>query len=156
MTVATEGSHNIPEHPRRRKTSLRSRITLAIAIVSVLASVAVGGLIISRNLSTQTFLGTRFENEVKEKAETQIEALAQQEAQSIDRFFLTVDNSIVSTSNYIVQLLNNETAFQLAGIGMRMSGYRCAPTEYGITQTQTLHLFLHQHRISLPSKIFWI
>ena len=74
--------------------SLRAGITLAITLITVLAVLATGLLAFVRNSTTQIFLGDQFQNSVKEKAEGQIQALASQEAQSINQFFNDVDRAV--------------------------------------------------------------
>ncbi|MEW5829892.1 MAG: GAF domain-containing protein [Chloroflexota bacterium] len=96
----------------QRSPSLRFRIILAISITSILAAIAIGSLTFFRSQLTETFLGDRLQSEVKEKAESQIQALVLQEAQSINLFFQDVNSSIISTTDFAQNLLNRNTTFE--------------------------------------------
>jgi len=96
----------IVDRHHRRRTSLRARITLATTITAVIAAVVVGYFAFIRNEATQTFLGEQFQDSVKEKAESQIQALVSQEAQRINQFFIDVDQSVILTATYTANLLN--------------------------------------------------
>ena len=84
--------------------SLRTRITLAIAITSVFAMLAIGSFSFLRNNITQTFLGGQFQSSVKEKSDQQIINLVDREAVTINEFFVNVNRSAKATAAYSTNL----------------------------------------------------
>ncbi len=96
----------------RRSPSLRLRIILAISITSILAALAIGLLAYYRNQGMQTFLGNRLQSEVKEKAESQIQALVIQEAQTINLFFQNVNTALISAADLAQNLIEKKTTFE--------------------------------------------
>jgi GAF domain-containing protein/HAMP domain-containing protein len=95
----------------RSGISLRARITLATTITAVVAAMAVGYFAYTRNQATQKFLGDKFQNATSERAQSQIEALAADEARKINNFFISIDLSVGSTAAYTANLLSVEVPF---------------------------------------------
>lgn len=102
----------VSQHPQRWMNSLRARITLAITAITILAVISVGFLVFTRNQTTQTFFGNQFQASVNEKAEDQVQALVVQEAQSINNFFSTIDQTVVSTALFAGNLLDQTATFE--------------------------------------------
>lgn len=100
------------DRQNRRGISLRARITLATTLTAVLAAVSIGYFAFISNQATQKFLGDQFEQSVKERAESQIQALVSQEAQSINQYFNDVDQAVVSTAALTANLLNQTATFE--------------------------------------------
>jgi GAF domain-containing protein/HAMP domain-containing protein len=98
-----------------RKISLRARITLATTITAILASITIGYFATVRNDATQSFLGNQFQNTVRKNAESQIQALVNQEALGINKFFDGINQTVTSTSAYTANLLNLGSTFE-AGV----------------------------------------
>ena len=112
MTPESDNStKELVKRHHERGISLRARITLATTTTAVLAVITIGYFAYIRNDVTQTYLGDQFEESVKGKAENQIQALVNQEAQSINQFFNDIDFSVISTSAYTANLLNQSTTF---------------------------------------------
>jgi GAF domain-containing protein/HAMP domain-containing protein len=112
MTVETrKPMEKIVINHQRRNISLRTRITLATTITAVLASIAVGYFAFARNQATQSFLGDQFQNATGERAQSQIEALAADEARKINNFFISIDISVTSTAAYTANLLSQKVPF---------------------------------------------
>ena len=101
----------ISNQHHRNRTSLWVRITLATTITASIAAIAVGYFSFIRNSATQTLLGNQFQRATQEKAVSQIQARVAQEALEINKFFLNIDESVISTSAYAANLLSQEVPF---------------------------------------------
>ena len=93
-----------------RRSSLRGRIALTTTLTAVLAAIAVGYFSITSNYETQLFLGEEIQNAERGKTENQIAALASEEAQIINDFFIEIDRQVNATANYAANLLSPDTA----------------------------------------------
>jgi GAF domain-containing protein/HAMP domain-containing protein len=106
MALETRQADTHPNQKLRRAPSLRSRIILGISITTIIASLLIGLLANYRNLSAQTFLGSELRDAVKERAEIQVQSLLEQEAQNIDQYFSSVNQAVISISEYTANLLD--------------------------------------------------
>ena len=102
----------VNHHQRRGGVSLRARITLAITATAIFAALAIGFLASERYTTTQTFLGNQFQESEKGKAELQIQALAQLEAQNINQIFVNASQSVTSIADFTSHLLDQSNSFE--------------------------------------------
>lgn len=101
----------VADQHHRRRISLRARITLATIITTILATLTIGYFSFIRIRTTQTYLGGQFQTATQENAESQIKTLMAQEALEINKFFLNIDKSVISTAAYTANLLNQDISF---------------------------------------------
>ena len=112
MTLKTDNNSAGMAGPQQQRASLRTRIALATTITAVAAVLAVGFFAFARNQTTQAYLGNQLQKSTNEKAESQIQALVTQEAQSINQFFYDVDHAVLSTAAFTSNLLNQSATFE--------------------------------------------
>lgn len=96
---------------QRHGISLRARITIAITAIAVFIAVVIGFFTNERSRTTQTYLGSQFQEAVKEKSEFQIQTRVQQEAQSINQIFVNASRSVTSVAGVASHLISQEGTF---------------------------------------------
>ncbi|MBN2387730.1 MAG: GAF domain-containing protein [Anaerolineales bacterium] len=111
MTIP-DSDHN-PEQssPARKRTSLRTRITLTIITIAGLTVVVIGFFVLSRSQQVQDLLGSQFEQAVLTRTDDQLLVQLDREAQAINQFFVNVDEVVETATLYTASILAQEEIF---------------------------------------------
>jgi GAF domain-containing protein/HAMP domain-containing protein len=108
MTIDAATTTQQPERSHGRSASLRARLILANAIITILAVAAMGYYVYYRGQQSTEALASQLESSVRQEAENQLSATADQQAEAVDSFFATMRREITDAGASTAALLSHE------------------------------------------------